>query len=91
MYDVGLEVKFLDRVDAGAVAVLEPQIARRGRRGVPAGSAVTAYSPLFSVAVTPSSLTRSEKGSGCVSASSFGDELERLFLLIERNVSAASS
>ena len=29
MYEVGVEMEFLDRVDAGAVAVLEPQVDRR--------------------------------------------------------------
>ena len=37
---------------------------------VPAGSPLTVYSAVFNVVVTAASFTVSEKGSGCVAASS---------------------
>ena len=65
MYDAGLEVEFLDRVQAGAVAVLEAQIDRRGVGGGGGRAASRRTAPSFSVAVVVSLAARSVNGSGC--------------------------
>ena len=91
--DVGrrLEVELLDGLQAGAVAVLERQIASARLIGPSAGAPLTAYSAPFSVlgrrVVGHAQRERQRLRVGKV----VGDELERLALLRPDSASAASS